>query len=186
MLGEVTDEQLVRAIGRRDAGALAAERELCRRFAPRIRLYGLKHLRDDERARDLVQTVLVSVLEAVRAQRLEDPARLDRFVLGTCRNVCSRVRLETKRIEPRDPHDLDAGAFEIDVERIDAGVLFDCIARLDERSRGVVYLTYNEERSADEIAAALATTAGNVRVVRHRALAQLRECLDAKKEARTP
>jgi len=66
------DGDLARRAGRpgRDA---AAEGELCRRFAPRIRLYGLKHLRDEERARDLVQSVLLVVLEAVRAGRVDEP-----------------------------------------------------------------------------------------------------------------
>jgi DNA-directed RNA polymerase specialized sigma24 family protein len=40
-------------------------------------------------------------------------------------------------------------------------------------------MSFLEERSADEIATALATRAGNVRVIRHRALGFLRQCLDA-------
>jgi hypothetical protein len=39
-------------------------------------------------------------------------------------------------------------------------------------------LSFNEERSAEEIAARLETTPGNVRLLRHRAVAQLRRCLD--------
>jgi hypothetical protein len=34
---------------------LAAEHELCVQLAPRIRLYGLRHLRDEAAAADLVQ-----------------------------------------------------------------------------------------------------------------------------------
>ena len=50
---DATDGELARAIG---AGpSEAAESELYRRFAPRVRLYGLRHLRDEESARDLVQ-----------------------------------------------------------------------------------------------------------------------------------
>ena len=53
-----------------------------------------------------------------------------------------------------------------------------CMAALELRGRMVVMLSFFEERSAQEIANALETTAGNVRVVRHRAVAALRRCLD--------
>ena len=89
---EAPDGELVRPIAARAADAPAAEAELCRRFAPRIRLYGLRHLRDEERARDLVQAVLLAVLQAARAGRIADPERVDRFMLGTSRNVAQRMR----------------------------------------------------------------------------------------------
>jgi DNA-directed RNA polymerase specialized sigma24 family protein len=53
---------------------------------------------------------------------------------------------------------------------------------LEERARKVVTLAFRDDRSADEIAGTLATTAGNVRVIRHRALQALRNCLDAKRK----
>src|SRR5215470_4393750 len=89
---QTPDGQLVWAIAAGADGAGAAEAELCRRFAPRIRLYGLRHLRDEDRARDLVQAVLLVVLEAARAGRIADPERVDRFMLGTSRNVALRIR----------------------------------------------------------------------------------------------
>jgi len=46
----------------------------------------------------------------------------------------------------------------------------------------VVHLSFHEERSAEEIAQRLETTAGNVRVLRHRAVARLRRCLDGRVE----
>jgi RNA polymerase sigma-70 factor (ECF subfamily) len=78
-----------------------AEAEICRRFAPRVRLYGLRHLRSDDRAADLVQHVLLATLEAVRAGAVEHPDLLHRFVLGTCRNVALRIREREARLEPR-------------------------------------------------------------------------------------
>jgi DNA-directed RNA polymerase specialized sigma24 family protein len=41
----------------------------------------------------------------------------------------------------------------------------------------VVLLTFQEDRSADEIASELGTSAGNVRVLRHRALLALQRCV---------
>ena len=40
-----------------------AEAELYRRLAPRVRLYGLRHLRDAQAAADLVQQVMLITLE---------------------------------------------------------------------------------------------------------------------------
>src|SRR5262245_35107126 len=77
------------ALARRVAGAgLAydrdAEAELCRRLAPRVQLYGQKHLRDSHMAADLVQQVLLTMLERLRDGGLREPDRLTSFVLGMC------------------------------------------------------------------------------------------------------
>jgi RNA polymerase sigma-70 factor (ECF subfamily) len=68
------DAELARRIAaagaRPDAGA---EAELCRRLAPRIRLYGLRHLRDPHAAHDLVQQVLLATLERLRECMGEAP-----------------------------------------------------------------------------------------------------------------
>ena len=92
MRAETSDAVLLEEIAGGSPAGQAAEIALCRRYAPRIRLYGLRHLRDEDRARDLVQTVLAAVLQAARARRVREPAQLVRFVLGTCRNAALRVR----------------------------------------------------------------------------------------------
>ena len=156
-----------------------AEAELCRRFAPRVRLYGLKHLRDEERARDLVQLVLVAMIEAVRAGRVEDPDRFDRFVLGMCRNIMLRTRSVEARAIPTDEAQLDIMSVLPRQDALDLDAMTTCLEQLEQRARTVLHLSFYRDNSADEIAAALHTTAGNVRVVRHRALAQLRDCMGA-------
>jgi RNA polymerase sigma-70 factor (ECF subfamily) len=155
------------------------EAALCRQFAPRIRLYGLKHLRDEDRARDLVQGVLVIVIEALRAGRVEDLERLDRYVLGTCRHVVQRMRHEGARAEPTDGAVFEALAALPAIDTVDHAALFRCMGHLEARARTILLMSFYRERSADEIAGAMNLSAGNVRVVRHRALAQLRDCLGA-------
>jgi RNA polymerase sigma-70 factor (ECF subfamily) len=179
---QAPDAQLVRAIAARADDARAAEAELCRRFAPRIRLYGLRHLRDDDRARDLVQAVLLAVLEAARAGRIADPERVDRFTLGTSRNVAQRMRETDGRAAGGEEPDQIAVPDE-GHERIDAEALAHCLAALDDRSRRVVMLSFNDERPSAEIGVLLAISTANVRVLRHRAIAALRRCLDTPKEA---
>jgi len=154
------------------------EAEVCRRFAPRIRLYGLKHLRDEEAAKDLVQRVLVVVIEALRAGRIEEPQHFDRFVLGTCRNTAHRVRAAEHRAQPTDPADLEIVDDAKLPERFGHDALLACMYKLDMRAKTVLQLSFYRERSTDEIAAALEMTAGNVRVVRHRAMLALRDCLE--------
>jgi RNA polymerase sigma-70 factor (ECF subfamily) len=135
-------------------------------------------LRDEERARDLVQAVLLAVLVAAREGRIEDPDRFDRFVLGTCRNASMRTREVDARATPVTTEELDVLTFLQETEFVDTGALVHCLAALDLRGRMVVNFSFYEDRSADEIAKALETTAGNVRVLRHRAIAALRRCLD--------
>jgi len=179
-MGEA-DAALVRAIATGADDAAAAEAELCRRFAPRIRLYGLRHLRDEDRAADLVQAVLLALLEAARAGRIADPERVDRFTLGTSRNVALRMR----KTDGRSAGDAALAAIaapDQPLERIDTEALLRCVRTLEHRARRVLMLSFNDERTADEIAALLAITAVNVRVLRHRSIAALRRCLDAPRE----
>lgn len=52
-----------------------------------------------------------------------------------------------------------------------------CLRELGERLRTVIVLTYYGEQSTAAIASSLGLTANNVRVIRHRGIAQLRTCL---------
>jgi RNA polymerase sigma-70 factor (ECF subfamily) len=177
-----TDGDLVERIG--SGGAADAEAELCRRLLPRARLYGLRHLRDEGLAWDLAQAAVVAVIEAARARRIAEPEHVARYLLGTCRHLAGRMRQVSARATPTEQATLDGIAVPPPpTEHVDAGALFRCLATLTERSRSVLVLTFQEDRSADEIGAALAISAGNVRVLRHRAIEQLRRCLDAREAA---
>src|SRR5205085_9251189 len=132
----------VRHVGEGGAAARAAEHAICQEFAPRIRLYGLRHLRDEDRAGDLVQVVLMATIEAVRAGRVTEPEHLDRFVLGTCRNTVHRVRDGDARLVTRPTEEIDLGTVMPDTARVDTVALFRCIAALDSKPRAVMYLTF--------------------------------------------
>jgi RNA polymerase sigma-70 factor (ECF subfamily) len=180
-----SDAELVRTIAGPSRGEAPhsaavrnAETELCRRFAARIRLYGLRHLRDEERARDLVQAVLVGLLVAARAGRVDDPEHVDRYVLGTCRHTVQRMRAIDARQTPTPDEKLDVASLLAGTEFVEPAALSRCVAALDLRGRMVITMSFFEDRSAEQIATSLATSAGNVRVLRHRAIAALRRCLD--------
>jgi RNA polymerase sigma-70 factor (ECF subfamily) len=173
------DGDLVTLIrGRGDAGR-EAERALCQRYERRIYLYGVRHLRDEDQARELIQQVLVVALESIRAGKVEQPDRLASFILGTCRFlVWDRRRGDQRRQEVA----AEASAavpltVEPHWERVDVPRLMQCLGTLPTRELTVVRMTYNEDLSAEEIAATLALEPGNVRVIRHRALKRLQTCL---------
>lgn len=177
-----SDADLARSIaGSPPGGARDAEAELYRRLAPRVRLFGLRHLRDAEAAADLAQQALLMTIESLRGGRVREPERIASFVLGTSRQlVVDHRRNVERRHELFDRYARTLPAVE-DERRsdVDAERLRDCLDRLSARERSVVVLTFHAERKADEVGAELGLSAGNVRVIRHRALAKLAGCLHA-------
>lgn len=163
-----------------DSVSSDAERALCHKYASRIQAYGLRHLRDRVAAQDLVQHVLLAVLQALREGRVENPQRLDAYVLGTCRNAVMDVRrgaARQRRLAEQARVGLPEG-FEPDELCVDRVSLEQCLQGLESRDRAVVLATFVEDRDAEEIGKALELTAGNVRVIRHRALARLKACVE--------
>jgi RNA polymerase sigma-70 factor (ECF subfamily) len=175
-----TDGDLARAIAARGAGsAEAAESELYRRFAPRVRLYGLRHLRNEDAARDLVQQVMLLTIEKLRAGLVREADRIASFVLGVSRTMANDLKRQEWRREKLREAFITLPVFEaqaehtlLDVDRLEA-----CLARLAERDRMVVLLTFYAERAAHEVGQELGITEGHVRVIRHRTIQRLRTCL---------
>jgi RNA polymerase sigma-70 factor (ECF subfamily) len=186
-LAALDDGALARRIAEADAVPDSpAEAELYRRLGPRVRLYGLRHLRDRHAAADLVQHVLLMTLERLRAGEVHEPERIASFVLGACRMTVLEMRRGTWRRETLlDTWGSAAEAFEapgplvLDPERL-AG----CLDSLSERERSVVVLSFFDDKPADEVGAELAISGGNVRVIRHRALARLRKCMGMEGDGR--
>lgn len=156
-----------------------AEQELLKRLVPRVRLYGLKHLRDEQAAADLTQHVLLIVLESLRGGKVKDPDKLGSFVFGTCRMVV----MDQRRGEQRRAHLLDKFAAEFpavmppSADPPDLVALTRCLQALTERERSVVTLTFFDEQGSATVASSLGLTESNVRVIRHRALSKLRNCM---------
>jgi RNA polymerase sigma-70 factor, ECF subfamily len=159
----------------------AAEAELCRRLGPRIRLYGLKHLRSAAAAADLMQDVLVMLLEKLRGEAVREPEHVASFALGAARQLVvdgRRSGARRARILAAFPVDLmppdDEASEPIDTDRLKA-----CLGALPERERAVLVMTFYDDRPADAVANELGLSAGNVRVIRHRGLERLRGCMGA-------
>lgn len=176
-LATATDADLARAIA---SGDPDAEGELCRRMAPRLRLYGLRHLRDEQAAADLMQQALVVMIESLRAGRLREPEKLASFVLGTCRMTVLEIRRGSRRRAGLlEEYARGLERFASPDEPLDVDQLTACLQKLAAREQSVIVLTFYEERAGDEVAEQLGLTAANARVIRHRALAKLRTCMEA-------
>jgi RNA polymerase sigma-70 factor, ECF subfamily len=176
---ELTDSELAEQIGHGDNRT--AETELFRRMAPRIRLYGLRHLRDAYAADDLVQQVLLITLEALRTGRLREWEKLASFVLGTCRMTVLdlwRNAQRKERLLEQYGTDMLAPAAAA-MPTLDHQQLTRCVQGLKERERAVVVMTFYDEQTAADAARFLGVSDANLRVIRHRAIRQLRDCMGA-------
>ena len=176
---EATDGDLARAIAAREQeSADHAETELYRRFAPRVRLYGLRHLRDEESARDLVQQVMLLTIEKLRGGAIRDADQVGSFILGVSRTMTLDLkRRERRRERLREAFVIGPATGGPDDSVLDLDRLDACLGRLAERERMIVLLTFYAERSARQVGGELMMTEGNVRVIRHRALGKLRACM---------
>lgn len=157
-----------------------AEGELYRRLAPRVRLYGLKHLRDAAAAADLAQDVLVMTLQRLRSGEIREPDRVVSFVLGASRQmVIDRRRGETRRQRILATFAADLPPSEVSGDRytLDSARLRRCLEVLPQRERTIVLLSFYDERSAADVGSEVGLSAANVRVVRHRSIERLRSCL---------
>jgi RNA polymerase sigma-70 factor, ECF subfamily len=156
------------------------EADVARRYLPVARIFFVRHGRGPD-ADDLAHEAILVSLQALRREQVRDPARLGGFVLGVCRNL---VRAQARRDARREMalHRLEAqsagAAPDAHAARVDGNKLWQCVNALSARARDVVIRSYVRDEEAGAIAAAHGTTAGNVRVLRHRALQALFRCLE--------
>lgn len=183
---DLAEARLALRIAQAPPGAAPdAESDLYRLLAPRVRRYGLRHLRDTHAADDLMQNVMALTIEHLRGGQVRQPERVVSFVFGTCRMVVMELRRGAKRREELLASHADmlqiadiAIAPRLDYERVAA-----CMERLAERERSVLVMTFYEDKPSEEVAGVLGLTAGNVRVLRHRGIAKLRHCVDSARKS---
>ncbi len=161
-----------------------AEALLYQSLAPRIRLYGLKHLREPQAAADLVQDVMLMTLKRLSLGEIREPDRIASFVLGASRQCVLDIQRGARR---RDRllhtyrHDFavvdEAADPRLNVQ-LDSQCLQHCLAQLPERERTVILMTFYDESPADAVARQLNISQPNVRVIRHRGIERLRRCME--------
>ena len=159
-----TDATLASSIASAASGAAHEEEaELYRRFAPRVRLYGLKHLRDAAAAQDLVQQVFVVTIERLRRGEVRNPASIGSFILSASRIVATDLRRTHERRERLTDTFIDRTTAvapkdeALDTERVER-----CLSALPSRDRALLVLTFYAEKKASEIASNLQMAPGAV------------------------
>jgi RNA polymerase sigma-70 factor, ECF subfamily len=173
---ETLYQRLAERIRAHDA---AAEEELFTIFHKRVRGFGVAHTRDASLADDLAQEVVWAVIRALREGKVQQPAGLPAFVLGTARNLLAdRLRDRSRsRTEPL------TGEMETSIAA-PAAADFDrhhsarqAIQKLDPHERAVLMLGLVDGLGPEEIAERLNITAESVRKRKSRALRRLSEIL---------
>jgi RNA polymerase sigma-70 factor (ECF subfamily) len=179
----VPDEPSVPAlVGAAAAGDRRAETVLCRTFAAAVRTFWRRRLSGVE-VDELTQEVMLRFVQALRGGAVAEPERVGGFVLGICRNLArERARVAERRAELWQQFGDAIAALQDEptLASYQLAQLEDCLSQITQRSRDVLRHAYVDGRSAAEIAEQLAMTEGNVRVVRHRALAAMRTCMGQK------
>jgi RNA polymerase sigma-70 factor, ECF subfamily len=158
-----------------------SEEEIAPRFVQRLRLFAARRLNDISAAEDVTQETLRIVVEAVRANRIDNPDALPGFVFQTARNIClhwvrstAREKSAFARLE-REPADgsshSDALATLVSAER--AQMVKTALNRLSAEDKRLLTMIYYGDLGSDEIALTLGVTTAAVRVRKHRALRRL-------------
>ncbi|HVZ87076.1 MAG TPA: RNA polymerase sigma factor [Polyangia bacterium] len=177
-----TEEELM---DRYAGGDEDAFRELFALLAPKLRIFFLRSFVDPVLADDLTQTTFLKLHRARAAYRADRPLKPWLFTIAASvrrDELRRRYRLpphvgelELEQAEPQGSDeqiavvDLDPGG-ELDAVRA-------AVDRLPESQRAVLHLHCHEELTFDQIAEALGTTPGAVRVRASRAYERLRRVL---------
>jgi DNA-directed RNA polymerase specialized sigma24 family protein len=145
----------VTLVGRIREGDSAAEDELVRFFEREVLGSLRRRMRDHDVARELANDVLISVVCALRAGRLQDAEKLRAFVRGTARNLANnyiRSRLARR-----------------------LALVYRALAGLGGRDRQILLLTMVEGLKPRQIAQGLGLSPEVVRTRKSRALKRLLE-----------
>jgi len=167
---------------RAKAGDAAAVSDVIRLLRTRIFRYAMARIGIREEAEDVTQETCLALADAL--PRFDgDASRFTSFVFG----IASNKVLMSQRSRGRRPEVAVAEVPETSsaapgpaetMEREDAlRGLIGKLKILPDRHRDVLLLRVVAELSTEEVAAVIGTTAANVRVIQHRALASLRSAL---------
>lgn len=169
-------------------GELDFERLVEEHHAPLYR-FAMSLSRDESEAADLVQETFY--IWAVKGHQLTDPSRakswlfttLHREFLGKRRRLVRFPHHELSEVETELPDVPPAPP-----ERLDWGVLAECLAKIDPAFHAPVALFYLEDYSYNEIAAILEVPLGTVKSRISRGIGQLQQLFarQARPAARPP
>jgi RNA polymerase sigma-70 factor (ECF subfamily) len=121
-------------------------------------------------------------IEKLRAGELREPERITSFVFGACRMVVLEMRRGERRREAllgKYGPDLEIADIAVP-PRLDEAKVARCLDKLAERERAVMIMSFYDDEPAERVGEMLGLSEGNVRVIRHRAMQRLRDCVMGK------
>jgi RNA polymerase sigma factor (sigma-70 family) len=148
-----------------------------------VRTFARRRLRTTDAVEEFAQDVFLRFVEALRAGQVAEPERVGGFLLGICRNLArERARNAERRAQLWEQFGTALAALEDQPQLAGYQIaqLEDCLSQITHRSREVIKSAFIDGEPAAQIASRLEMSEGNVRVVRHRAIEALRECMTAK------
>lgn len=139
--------------------------------------------RNPELIEDVRQETLRRVLEAVRKGDLNDPKRLEGFVSCVCSNVLFEYWRAVKK-HSADELKCEPAAHQPDPEQVFTRTeairqLWQGLMALPVRDREILQMAFLEESDSLELSTRLSVSRTYARVLVHRAIAKLREALQA-------
>ncbi len=187
-----SDEQLMGLLGGDQDAALA---ELVRRYQNDVFRFCAHYLRNTEVALDKTQETFLRIYTA--RERFDQDRKFKPWMLCIARNLClneikrkKTVQMETLEsyasASRDDSGELRQFAVDSPVESLMADerrkALMEAMDSIGGDSREIIMMRYFEQMSARDIAEVVDSTEGAVRTRLHRALNQLREVCEARKE----
>lgn len=161
------------------AGNPEAIEILCNRYAPSIRRTIRRLMGLDSEVEDLVQDVFIQVLEGA-LHKLQDPNKLESYLLGISRNLCRKKR-KWRKIRQWIPfcEENELGVMTIGDNAHEAlRRLYTILDSIDSKKRDVFVLHKIDERELSDIAAAMKLSLSTVK----RALKSATEIIRARAE----
>ena len=165
--------------------ATLEEEELARRFLRPLRIFAARRLGDAAEAEDVAQEAIRGVIQALRADRLRDPAALPGFVYQTALNLClkrlrslARGNRALQRLGPDGAVINFEDPFTVLVRVERRAAVRKALHRLEAGDRHLLELFYTEALSTAEVAVRMQANAGAIRVRKHRALLRLASLLE--------
>jgi len=150
-------------------------------YRPRLLYFALRRLRDRTLAEEVVQDTLTIVLESLRDNRIEDPAKLPGYIFGVAKNLVSK----TLRTRARDASPSPDGLLAEAVPWLEDGEVAllleeqrqqvrEALSQVSSNDRDILERTFVAEQSLEEMAAAMGIPYAAVRKRKSRALQRLR------------
>lgn len=159
-----------------------AEGEFCSRYHPSVRRLLVGLCRDENRADDVTQEALLTVLVKLRDSGIDHPDRLTSYVHQTARFTLIGVLRQNPRFhfcETMDDHECDQGVEHSVVRDEQRDLVTRLIESLDvERDREVLFRCYISGEPKASICDALALTTTHFDRVISRARGRLRKAME--------